>query len=176
MDMRREIKFYSGYDCMKFECKFDSERCVPSGGGSHGVHGLDIGFFVHGKKGVIQFKLSTGWLPQKVKESRIGNRELSFNNLDGIFPMATDLGYHAYEPQYEGQTTIQDKCEMLGGKPCYYDGSSLNANDAFYTLLNAGEESLWEFLEKYYKCTFEGGKYPQVYEYPKKEREKDKVS
>ncbi len=170
--MKREIKFYPGYNCIKFECKFGSEKCIPDGGGSHGSHGLDIVFFVHGDKGVVQFKLSTGWEPQQVSESRIGHRELSLNNsYSHLFPMATDLGYHSYKPHYKGHTPIQDKCEILGGKPCYYDGSSLNANDAFYTLLNGGEEELWKFLEGYYKCTFEGGKYPKVSEYPTKRRE-----
>jgi len=56
-------------------------------------------------------------------------------------------------------------CPFLGGKECYYDGSSLNSQDAFYVLVNCGEEALWKFLEGYYKSVFDGGEYPEVGEY-----------
>lgn len=59
------------------------------------------------------------------------------------------------------------KCSVLGDKECYYDGSSLNCQDAFYVLINCGEEKLWKFLEEYYKCVFEKGDYPNVGEYGK---------
>lgn len=36
-----------------------------------------------------------------------------------------DVGYHSLEPQYEGQTKME--CTMFG--ECYYDGSSLRADD-----------------------------------------------
>lgn len=172
MKLRREVKFISGYDCIKFKCKFNSERCYPGSGGSHGVHGLEIRFYVHGEKGAVQFVLSTGWKPQYIEPDKIRHLSLSncFDNCNGMFPMATDLGYHSYKPHYEGQTPIENKCEVLGGKTCYYDGSSLNCNDAFYTLLNGGEDKLWEFLEQYYKCVFEGDDYPKVTEYPVERR------
>lgn len=170
-NMKREIKFYNGYDCIKFECVNGKDSCHPGSGGSHGVHGLEIGFYVYGDCGVVQFRLSTGWLPQKVEKNKIGHLEFkaSFKALSDLFPIPTDLGYHAYKPQYEGQTS-RSTCKFLGGKECYYDGSILNANDAFYTLLNGGEEKLFEFLEQYYLCVFENGEYPQVYEYPKQQR------
>lgn len=170
MKLRREVKFESGYDCIKFKCKFNSKTCVPNGGGSHGIHGLEIGFYIHGEKGAIQFKISTGWFPQYSKESRIGTKELHFGNLGEYYPMPIDLGYHSYTPHFEGQKPITDKCPILGGKECYYDGSSLNCNDAFYTLLNGGEEELWKFLERYYESVFDGEKYPDVFEYPKELR------
>jgi len=169
--LRREVKFVSGYDCIKFECKFNSDRCSPDSGGSHGLHGLEIKFYVHGKKGAVQFVLSTGWKPQYVEPDRIRYLNLSgcFDNCNSLFPMATDLGYHSYKPHYKGQTPIRD-CEVLGGKDCYYAGSGLACNDAFYTLLNGGEEKLWEFLEQYYLCVFYNKDYPNVFEYPAKRR------
>jgi len=172
--MKREIKFYQGFDCIKFECMWGSKRCVPDGGGSHGRHGLDIGFFLHGAKGVVQFKLSTGWKIQATKKNNIGYREIfaSDNKLAHLYPMPTDIGYHSYKPMYEGQEAIQQKCELLGGKPCYYDGSSLNASNVFYTLLNGGTEELWKYLEGYYNATFNNGEYPEVFEYPKPRRVK----
>ncbi len=167
--MKREIKFYNGFDCINFRCRWDKDTCLPNSGGSHGLHVLEIGFYVYGEKGVVQFKLSTGWLPKKVKKSQIGMLDFKEQH-SNLFPMPTDLGYHSFEPRYDGQTSM-GTCEFLGGKDCYYDGSSLNASDAFYTLLNGGDEELFEFLEQYYLCIFEGGEYPKVHEYPHKERD-----
>ena len=168
--MRREIKFDSGYDCIKFECKFKSDRCVPNGGGNHGRHGLEIRFYVYGEKGVIQFVLSTGWMPFSKPINNIGYISLPDDYIKNSSFMASDLGYHSYKPMWEGDTPLTDKCNLLGGKPCYYDGSSLNANNAFYVLVNAGEEALWEYLEAYYQATFEKGEYPEITQYPMKLR------
>ncbi len=66
----------------------------------------------------------------------------------------TDLGYHSPEPRYEGQTSM-GACEALGGKECFYDGSGLNAYDAFGVLVAEGSEGLWKFLEKYWHDVFD---------------------
>lgn len=171
-DMKHETRFHNGHDCIKFKCKFRNKYCIPNEGGSHGIHGMEIEFYVHGELGVVQFKLSTGWLPQKVNKNNIGVLNFTANvggKCSHLFPMATDLGYHSYKPHYDRQSSM-GACKLLGGKDCYYDGSSLNANDAFYTLLNGGEKELFKFLEQYYRCVFENGKYPKVYEYPYEKR------
>jgi hypothetical protein len=157
----REVKFISGYNCIDFPCKFEN-KCIP--GNSHGKHGMEIGFYFHGEKGVVQFKLSTGWVPYYSKKSEIGVRTVKKDNLCNYFPQPTDLGYHSYVPLYKGQASM-GACPFLGGKECYYDGSSLNSQDAFYVLVNCGEEALWKFLEGYYKSVFDGGEYPEVGEY-----------
>lgn len=166
--MKKTVSFDAGHDCIKFECKFDSDRCKPGEGGSHGVHGLTIRFYLKGEEGAVQFVLYTGWMPQHHEKDRIGYRNL---DLDTKFPaMPADLGYHSKKPMYEGQEPLQDSCELTDGEPCYYDGSGLNANDAMYALVNGGEDALWEFLESYYQCVFADGKYPVPAEYPKARR------
>lgn len=45
-------------------------------------------------------------------------------------------------------------CEYLDGKPCYYDGSSLNAEPVYHILLSQGSAGVWTYLEDYYKSTF----------------------
>jgi len=169
MKLEHQVKFISGYDCIYFECKFNSKTCKPDEGGSHGRHGLDILFLVHGKKGSVQFKLSTGWYPYYSKQSNIGTREVRHYDTINVFPFPTDLGYHSYKPMYKDHSSM-GKCDVLNGKECFYDGSGLNAQDAFYILVNAGEEKLWKFLEEYYLCVFEKKKYPKVPEYPKRKR------
>lgn len=99
-------------------------------------------------------------------------------------PMPADLGYHSKVPRYEGQeamgairysfaeseeslklgdsevkvpkrveTGTVTTCEFTGG-PCYYDGSTLNADRIFHVLLEEGDSGVWRELEAYYKETF----------------------
>lgn len=160
--MEHIVKFEGGFDCIEFECMRGSKTCVPGTGGTHGRHGMEIRFAVKGEDGAIQFLLYTGWIPQRCEPSGIGCRECEWSS-GPIMP--ADLGYHSRNPRYADQTPISDKCEFCDGQPCYYDGSSLNANDAMYALVNGGEKALWEFLDGYYAATFNGAAYPQPAEY-----------
>ncbi len=157
------VRFERGHDCIRFECIFGSKRCKPGAGGSHGRHGLQIRFVVKGNKGAVQFLLHTDWLPQYTEKSSIGSRDIHDWGGEHVIPV--DLGYHAKEPQYDGQEPSTEACEFCDGEPCYYDGSALNANDAMYALVNGGGEALWAFLDAYYECRFNGGEYPEPAEY-----------
>jgi hypothetical protein len=64
-------------------------------------------------------------------------------------PMPADLGYHWRTPRYAGQEARED-CHALGGAPCYYDGSGLNANRIYEVLLREGSEGVWRSLEQMY--------------------------
>ncbi len=163
--MKREIKFYQGYNCMDFPCNCD-KKCTPDN--NHGIQGMEIGFYVIEEKGAVQFKLSTNWVPYKSIPSKTGYREVRLKKqCADMFPMPTNLGYHSKTPMYEGHTSC-GKCDVLNIDECYYGGSVLNASDAFYVLVNRGEEELWKFLEQYYVYMFENGKYPKVKEYGEK--------
>ena len=162
-ELEQIVEFNQGHDCIKFECIHKSSDCKPNSGWSHGKHGLEIKFVVKGDKGAIQFLLYTGWIPQYSKRDSISG--LYINNW-GSFVLPADLGYHSKEPMYEGQDTIVDSCVYCDGLPCYYDGSSLNASDAMYTLVNGGDKALWEFLKGFYNHIFYNGSYPKLAEYP----------
>jgi hypothetical protein len=162
--MEHIVNFESGYDCIKFECINGSKKCNPGSGGSHGKHGLNIRFVVKGDGGAVQFVIYTGWMPQLKKPSTIGVRDCDW---DFGEVMPADLGYHSKTPHYEGQNRMPGKCEYCDGKPCYYDGSSLNANDAMYALVNGGDNGLWKFLEEYYETVFNNAEYPKPVEYSK---------
>ena len=43
-----------------------------------------------------------------------------------------------------------DSCDVRGGKPCYYDGSSLYPEQNFNRILDEGEDAVWEMLEEWY--------------------------
>ena len=137
--MERRIKFIPAWDKRHSDPKQD-----------YGIHNAEIRFLLIGPEGAIQFVISTGWqLPHVEKEQE------HLKPLRGVNrAWATDIGYHSYTPRYEDQTLITDSCEVLGGKPCYYDGSSLNAEPIFHRLLAEGDKAVWEEMEKWYLHTF----------------------
>lgn len=163
--LEHTVSFLQGYDCIRFEC--DSKSCKPGKGGSHGRQGLTIIFASVGPLGAVTFTLYTGWLPQRAEKSSTGRFVASWVGSGELRdPMPADLHYHALSPRYEDQSR-RESCCHLDGKPCYYDGSVLDAYDAMYALVNGGGEALWKFLDAYYKCIFEDGEYPEPAEYPK---------
>jgi hypothetical protein len=118
---------------------------------NYGIHGVNLTMILKGEEGAVQFVLFTNWqLPHVQKETydkHFGDRERI-----ELFttPMAADLGYHWPTERYEGQTVCKDKCDWLNG-PCYYDGSSLNAERVFEVLLREGSEGVWRELESFYE-------------------------
>lgn len=109
-------------------------------------------------KQAVQFAMYLGWyLPGSLPESSPLTRKVhrGFRSVaaESSDPMPFDLGYHAIAPRYEGQMLMDENCEVTGGV-CYYDGSSLNAYDAWQILVADGHEGLWRFLEDYYRETF----------------------
>jgi len=153
MTLTRSLRFEPGYDCRRFECCLGRPDCQPGSDGYHGIGGLSLRFLVRGDKGAVQFLLFTHWLPEPEQFQQY-NR-----------PLPVDLGYHALSPQWDGQKSM-GSCESLDGADCYYDGSALNAEEPFRILCNEGDESLWRFLEQYYRATFEDGEQPTGAPYP----------
>jgi len=95
-------------------------------------------WLLRGRKGAVQFLLWT------VPKSALYP--------DGVMP--ADLGYHSYTPRHDGQEIDQEGCEYLDGVPCYYDGSTLNAEPVYRIYQAAGDVGVFARLEEYYKCVF----------------------
>lgn len=72
--------------------------------------------------------------------------------------MGTDLGYHAYSPQFDDDEAME--CDLLVGQDrCYYDGSALWA-DRVLNVWRAHDYDdgwLWAYLANAYRHTFDGG-------------------
>lgn len=68
-------------------------------------------------------------------------------------PMLADLGYHSPKPMYENHKSM-GPCEVLDGRECYYDGSTLSAMKIFKALLTDGEEGVWRELKDYHEYVF----------------------
>ena len=132
--MKKEIKFRPAYDKRNKDPKKDC-----------GIHGDELCFYLTGDKGVVQFILYTQWQLPPIDMTGWSKTLLK--------PIPADLGYHSSKPMYEGQTP-RDDCKLLPGKTCYYDGSSLNAEEPYKVLVSGGSDGLWKFLEDYYEETF----------------------
>lgn len=129
----RIITFMAGFECERPRDSSDS----------HGKHGADMLWLLIGPKATIQFLIYTGWLPS------FGDGPCSYSMV-----LPGDLGYHARTPQYQGQ--LRRDCQWVEGGVCYYDGSGLQARDAFKVLVSQGEEALWSLMEQYYERNFGG--------------------
>lgn len=133
-----------------FQPAFDKRD--PNSSNNYGIHGVSIRFVLRGKRGATQFLVYTDWhLPHVQRELR--ERRFDFGvMLDEIQPMGADIGYHAYQPQYEGQRPM-DNCDILGC-PCYYDGTSLGASEFVPEFLAGGSDAVWKKLEEVYRGRF----------------------
>lgn len=134
--MERTIRFYPAYD------KRDADPKK-----NFGVHGVDMRWLLKGELGAVQFVVYTNWYL-----SLIGDLMFSSDKISP--PMPADRGYHSPVPLYDDQSIVSESCEYLDGKPCYYDGSGLAAEDLFNTLIKEGDEAVWKELEEYYTHTF----------------------
>ena len=118
----------------------------------YGIGACRIWFYLKGPLGVIQFQIGTDWfLPSDQRAQRQGNYERA-SRYDEIQPSGWDIGYHSPKPMYEGQSPM-DSCTVLDGD-CYYDGSSLQADEMIPQFLAGGTDWLWPELERRYHEEF----------------------
>jgi hypothetical protein len=138
---------------IKFNPAYDKRHSDPSK--NYGIHGVTLRFHLIGELGAVQFVLYTNWqLPHVTKEQSTKLNPISGDLHWLCRPMPADLGYHSPKPMYDDHTTMDGPCDLLGGKPCYYDGSGLNAEPIYETLLREGDEGVWKALEDYYVSRF----------------------
>lgn len=110
----------------------------------HGIGSAMLRMILKGEEGAVQFVMMTGWYLESINLGLGSMRD----------PMGFDLGYHSPKPMYEDQKIVRDDCPYLDGKPCYYDGSSLRAEEVTKTLIEEGHEAVWNRLEKEYDRRF----------------------
>ena len=132
-----------------FEPGYDKRSSDPSK--NYGIGGMKIRFVLKGDKGAVQFLIGTDWYPENTQKEYMTR----FPNKTEVQPMGWDIGYHSPVPMYDSQEIAQDNCEYLDGKPCYYDGSGLRADELIPAFLERGVDAVWEELEEEYKYRFE---------------------
>ena len=126
------------------------DKRSPNPRKNYGIGSATLRFVLKGDNGATQFVAFTGWhLPDVTEDWKAKEWEI-MGKLTGA-----DVGYHSPKPIYDGQEVSTEGCEYLNGKPCYYDGSGLRAEEVGVpTLLNKGSEGVWEMLEEEYHRYF----------------------
>ena len=125
---------------------FDKRHNDPSK--NYGIHCMDLRFVLIGKKGAVQFVVYTGIHLPHVMEELLSKP----NGYLSIKPMGADLGYHSKKPMYEDQSKMN--CNYTGLGFCYYDGSTLNADEFMPEFIAGGSDAVWKKLKEYYKEVF----------------------
>lgn len=127
----------------------------------YGVGSVQLRMVLKGPKGAVQFVVGTDWYPPHVQEefATTYDKRSYFSPLLDRKPRGMDVGYHSPRPMYEGHLVLTDECKYLDGRPCYYDGSTLRAEEWVEILLKEGSEGIWVALEKEYQRVFEDDKY-----------------
>lgn len=137
-----------------FTAAYDHRRPNPCE--NYGIGGMRAVFYLIGPKGAVQWMIG---LPFYVAGVRPEMGRWSDTARELGKPSGWDLGFHAREPQYDGQSAM-GQCDVIGDGKCFYDGSSLNADLLIEGFVNGGTAWLWPALEDYYRSVFEGADFP----------------
>lgn len=132
---------------------FDKRSDEP--GKNYGIGSCRITFILKGEKGAMQFMIGTNWYVPSARE-HLKNFPMSRSDLQQK-PDGWDVGYHSYKPMYEDQTSMTGECHVLNA-PCYYDGSSLMADEWVEQFVAGGTDWLWKKLEEQYHSRFDEAK------------------
>lgn len=109
-----------------------------------------IWFVLKGERGAVHFSLSTDWMwPEEMKKRQAGRGR---NDRSWFYPIGFAMGYHSPVPS-EDESCPQD-CPYLGGRPCYYTQSFLQADAMLDILLSTGTAGVWPALEEKYRERF----------------------
>ena len=145
--LEESVQFQPGYNCPE------------PGWNGHGVHGMEISWFLRGPAGAVRLRMSTDWTPGELYPghgiSPDGTRGWK-RETDGLWstdPCGRGIGFHALVPHWEGQRGEQ--CGLLD-KPCYYDEHLSGADPLVPRFLADGEQIIWDELEARYASVLMG--------------------
>lgn len=133
---------------VQFTPAFDKRHADPEK--NYGIGAVEIRFILKGVEGAVQFVCYTNWYTQGVVAEKGLNLITSSDSL--FKPHGFDLGYHSPTPD-RGYSKLP--CSVLEQGYCYYDGSSLAADNLVDVLIAEGSDGVWKELESYYTNVFE---------------------
>ena len=141
---------------IEFAPAYDKRHDNPNK--NYGIHGVNIRWLLIGETLATQFLVFTNWQLKNVQDELVTKAYQGIQSgeskflIEMMLPMAADVGYHSLFPLYDDDRPTGDLCEYLGGKPCYYDGSGLRAEDLYWKFVERGEDAIWESLQDDYNC------------------------
>lgn len=132
---------------------FDKRDPDPSK--NYGIGACRITFVLKGPLGAVQFMVGTDWYLPSVQRGQRDWQQDFDRRFDKIQPAGHDIGYHSPKPRYDDQKPLRQDCELVEGGTCYYDGSSLQAEEMIPDFIAGGTTWLWPELERRYRDLFE---------------------
>jgi hypothetical protein len=126
-------------------------NCPKPGGQGHGVHGMEIRWYLRGPKGGATLTFSTDWIPGELSPghglSPVGSAPRPVSQ----YPNGFGLGWCGLVPQYEDQEpTAGAGCRLVPGGTCYSDMSFMASDPVAVDFTERGEPAIWEALEGCY--------------------------
>ena len=134
--LEESVQFTPGYNC------------PVTGPHGHGVHGMEICWYLRGPKGAVWLRVFTKWTPGELYPGHGLPPDLRISPHDRELDGA-GLGCDARWPQYEGHEPSRDVCSLIGA-PCYSDMSYTGADEAVRRFVAEGEQVIWDALEAAY--------------------------
>lgn len=113
-------------------------------------------FELVGPLGAITVWLFMGWYVKSSRDEWRGKEMPDYR--ERYTPWITDVGYHAYEPQYDGHSICD--CSLLKGGKCYPDGSSLQGDDMNEGFIAGGSKWMFKKMREMYESRFNGAPWP----------------
>lgn len=120
---------------------------------NYGVSSVLILFFLKGEMGAIQFVINTNWFVPTAREHLRQFEHIQRTSLI-MKPQGWDVGYHSPKPMYEGHTSMDQECDLVEGGKCYYEGTTLYAEEWIEDFVAGGTEWLWPRMEEEYHTRF----------------------
>ena len=145
--LEESVQFTPGYNC------------PVEGWNGHGVHGMEISWFLRGPDGAVRLRMGTDWIPGELHPghglSPDGMRSSPmYRGGWSTDPRGCGLSWHSRVPLYEGATGEQ--CCYIDGQ-CYFDETPSGADPAVAEFIQRGEQAIFDALEEaYQRMTAEG--------------------
>ena len=117
-------------------------------GKNYGIGSCVIYFILKGQLGAVQFAIGTNWHVPSARKHLKGKPPYMQDHK----PMGWDVGYHSPVPTYDNEDPMD--CYILEEGKCYYDGSSLRAEDWIDDFIAGGTGWLWPKLMEDYNRIF----------------------
>jgi hypothetical protein len=141
--LEESVQFVPGYNCTR------------TGGQGHGVHGMEVRWFLRGPDGACVLIMATDLIPGERRPGHGLSPSGLNENWAYYHPEGRGLQYHSRVPRYDGHEAEDGNCGLIGG-PCYCESWLSGADEPVKRFVDGGEQVVWDALEAAYASLADG--------------------